>query len=582
MYVSDHPSGIARPRARAALVALLVSPGPAPAQAPAPRPPASAAASTTDAQEPVDVAADSPRASVRDFLELTRRRRDAEAAEYMEVPYSTGPTAAATVRHLQTVLERELPLDLDTISPVSSGKTGDDLPVGVEEIGILTSGETRDPVRLVARTVHGRRRWVFSRMTIERTEARYAELKSRWLQERLPEAWLGAGPWGLRWWQVLAIPVLVLTAVLVGRLLATGTRWIFGRIVTHTTNAFDDELVGRITGPVALGWGVVTVRLLLPWLDLSAASGKSLERVLSTLLIAAFLWGVMRSLDVVRNALLRAPRTTAHPSAVGLIDIGTRLAKLLVVAIGVTVGLSTFGYSVTGLVAGLGIGGLAVALAFQKTGENLFGSIAIGVDQPFRVGDYVGVDGLTGTVEAIGLRSTRLRTLDRTLVTIPNGKLADMKIESYAARDRIRLSCVLSLVHDTTPAQMRQVLEGIETVLRTHPSIWPDITVRFSTIASNSLDIEIMAWFQTRTFSEFQTYRQEVLLGFMNVVREAGTRFALPTRALHVAGDPDSPLHLRGLDTLGPPPRFHDGASLPGERGRDALGIPPSARPSQA
>ncbi|RYE88668.1 MAG: mechanosensitive ion channel family protein [Myxococcales bacterium] len=518
-----------------------------------------ASAAVAEGQDPVDVAPDSPRAAVRDFLELTRKRRDADAALYMEAPYSTAPTAPTTARHLQTVLERELAIDLDTISPESVGKTKDDLPAGVDEIGILTSGGTHDPVRLVTRTVRGTRRWVFSRSTIDRTEARYAQLRSSWLEERLPPFWLGAGPWGLRWWQWVALPALALVAVMIGRLLATLSRGVLGRVVAHTTNDFDDELVDRSTAPLALGWGVLLGFLALPWLDLRAAAGETVGRILKTLLAMAFLWGLMRSLDVVKGALLRAPRAAAHPSAVGLIDIGTRLAKLLVAAIGVTIVLSQLGYSVTGMVAGLGIGGLAVALAFQKTGENLFGSIALGVDQPFRVGDYVSVDGIAGTVEVIGLRSTRLRTLDRTLVTIPNGKLADMKIESYAARDRIRLFAVLSLDYRTTPAQMRQVLAGVEAVLRAHPKIWPDVIIRFTALANSSLDIEVMAWFQTQTFSEFQTYRQEVLLDFMDVVREAGTSFAFPTQTVHLAGEPDLPLVVQGLDGFTRPRRPHDG-----------------------
>ena len=559
---------------------VLLAAGPARAQAaPAPRPAASSP--LTEGQEPADVAPDSPRAAVRTFLDLTHRRRDAEAALWLEAPLSTGPEAATRARHLQTVLERELSLDLDAISPDSAGKTKDDLPLGVEEIGILTSGPTHDPVRLVVRMVGSQRRWVFSRTTIERTEARYGRLKSSWLEERLPQAWLGAGPWELRWWQWVALPLLVLASAVLGRLLAAITRWVLMRVVAHTTNAIDDELVGRSTGPFTLGWAVITCLVALPWLDLRAGAHRGVERLLTALFILALFWALLRSLDVLKDALLRAPRTAAHPSAVGLIDIGTRLSKLLVVAMGVTIAVSQFGYSVSGLVTGLGIGGLAVALAFQKTGENLFGSIALGVDQPFRVGDFVRVDGIEGTVEAIGLRSTRLRTLDRTLVTIPNGKLADMKIESLAARDRLRLHCIVSLVYETTPAQLRQVLDGLEAVLRAHPQIWPDVVVHFSALGNASLDIEVMAWFQTQTPAEFKVYRQEVLLGFLAVVKEAGTNFAFPTQTLHLTGDRGAPLVVQRLDGPGPARRTTDAPGPHLDRHHDGLG-PASARSSQA
>jgi MscS family membrane protein len=140
-------------------------------------------------------------------------------------------------------------------------------------------------------------------------------------------------------------------------------------------------------------------------------------------------------------------------------------------------------------------------------------------------------------VEAIGLRSTQIRTLDRTLVTFPNGRLADMRLETFAARDRMRLACIIGLVYETSPAQMRAVLAGLEEALRSHPRIWPDaVVVRFKEFGASSLDVEVMAWFQTPEWSEFQLVRQEVLLRFMEVVESAGTTFAFPTRTLHLAG----------------------------------------------
>jgi MscS family membrane protein len=178
--------------------------------------------------------------------------------------------------------------------------------------------------------------------------------------------------------------------------------------------------------------------------------------------------------------------------------------------------------------------------------ENLFGSLSLALDRPFDVDEFVKVEDFVGTVEAIGLRSTRFRTLDRTLITIPNGRVADMRLESYSARDRMRLACSIGLVYETTAAQMRQVLEGLEGALRGHPRIWPDaVVVRFKEFAASSLDIEIMAWFQTREWSQFQAIRQEILLQFMEVVERAGTSFAFPTRTVHVVGDfapPAAPL----------------------------------------
>jgi MscS family membrane protein len=190
---------------------------------------------------------------------------------------------------------------------------------------------------------------------------------------------------------------------------------------------------------------------------------------------------------------------------------------------------------VASLLAGLGIGGIALALAAQKTVENLFGSVSIGVDQPFRVGDFVKIEDVVGTVETIGMRSTRVRTLDRTLVTFPNGKLADTRAETFAARDRIRLFANLGLSYATTSGQMRQVLAEIERALRGHPKIWPEgVSVRFNALRESWLEVEATAWFQTTDWNEFTGIRQELLLRFMEIVERSGTSLAFPTRTVHL------------------------------------------------
>lgn len=122
---------------------------------------------------------------------------------------------------------------------------------------------------------------------------------------------------------------------------------------------------------------------------------------------------------------------------------------------------------------------------------------------------------------------------------MPNGRLADMRLESFSARDRVRLATTVGLVYETTATQMREVLAGFERVLREHPRIWPDaVVVRFSELAGSSLDVQVMAWFATSDWSEFQAIRQDVLLQFMDVVEVAGTSFAFPTTTVHVASAP--------------------------------------------
>jgi MscS family membrane protein len=299
-------------------------------------------------------------------------------------------------------------------------------------------------------------------------------------------------------------------------------------------------MADRLGGPLALAWSLAAASVMLAWLGLAQPAQVLADRLLRAGLLIVLFWSMLRAVDVALASLSRAPWAGARQGSRSLLALTGRIAKVAVAALAVVAALSELGYPVASLLAGLGLGGLAFALAAQKTVENLFGALSIGLDQPFREGDFVRVEEMVGTVEVIGLRATRIRTLDRTLVSIPNGRLADMRLESFSARDRIRLACDLGLVYDTTGDQMRTVVEGLEAALRGHPKIWPDaVVVRFKQFGASSLDIEIMAWFQTSDWGEFQAIRQGVLLQFMDVVQAAGTSMAFPTRTVHLRGSPE-------------------------------------------
>jgi MscS family membrane protein len=346
----------------------------------------------------------------------------------------------------------------------------------------------------------------------------------------------------MAWWQWVALPGGILLAWMLGFLLSRLTRRILVRLTARTHSTWDDALVAKMGGPITLGWILALLYLALPWLRLSDALLTSTRRWLHALVLLGFFWAFWRGLDVAAQVLGNLRWSREHPASRTLLPLGRRLAKVSVFAAAVIAMLSELGYSVASLVAGLGIGGLAVALAARSTLENLFGAFSIGADQPFREGDFVKIEDFVGTVESIGLRSTKIRTLDRTLISLPNGKLADMRLESFSARDRIRLACTVGVLYGTTATQMRVVLDGLERVLRQHPKIWPDaVVVRFKEFAASSLDIEIMAWFLTTDFGEFQKIRQDILLGFMNVVERAGTGFAFPTRTVHLVQEQAPP-----------------------------------------
>lgn len=358
------------------------------------------------------------------------------------------------------------------------------------------------------------------------------------LRELIPSVLLEPGPFGLERWQWLALPVLLFASWTLGHLASRVTRWLLGRVVKRTSTQWDDELLARMGGPTTLAMSLLVAFALLPLVELPTNAEAFVHRTIRGLGFVAFFWAIVRTIDVSQTVIERSPWARAHTASRALVPLSVRVIKVIVAAIAIVALLSEFGYPVASLIAGLGIGGLAFALAAQKTVENLFGAFSIGADEPFRPGDTVRIEDFVGTVEVIGLRSTRIRTHDRTIISIPNGKLAEMRLETFAERDRIRLACTVGLVYDTSVEQMRSVLAGLEGVLRGHPKIWPDnVVVRFKELAASSLDIEIVAWFQTQDWAEFQRIRQDVLLEFMEVVAKAGTSFAFPTRTVHVVSD---------------------------------------------
>lgn len=485
---------------------------------------------------------------------LCRAGRYDEAARFLLMsPERRASEGAVLARHLKAVLDRHVWVDLDLISTLPTGNPDDRLPPEVEEIGKITNATgMTDSVRLVRRETPEGPRWMFSWRTVRRIEGWYHELKDRWFLENLPPALLRPGPKDLLWWQWIALPLLFVAAWSVGYVCGWVTNFLLSRLVARTKIAWDDILVERLQRPIRAGWGLAAVFAVIPWLSLYDPAETFLRRWLRVLALLIVFWALLRIVDLLGDLVLHwGVRKETHGIA-AVVPVATSIVKVFVLGLGLVAVLSEFGYPATSLIAGLGVGGIALALAAQKTVENLFGSVSIGVDKPFRVGDFVKIEDFVGTVELVGLRSTRIRTLDRTLITIPNGKLADMRVESYAPRDRIRLALKLGLVYETTAAQMREVLDGVEKVLRDHPKIWPDsITVRFEALGDSALVIDVMAWFQTPEWSEFQAIRQDVLLRFMEVVERAGTGFAFPTRTVHLVQDNPPP----AANTRAEPPR---------------------------
>jgi MscS family membrane protein len=221
-----------------------------------------------------------------------------------------------------------------------------------------------------------------------------------------------------------------------------------------------------------------------------------------------------------------------------LLVLAQRLTTALIVIIAVLSMLSTIGFNLTTVLAGLGIGGIAIAFAAQKTLENLFGGVSVLADEVIRVGDTCRFGDRVGTVEDISLRSTRIRTPERGELSIPNGALATMNIDNLTRRDKMLFNPNIALRYETSVEQLQYVLANLRRMFYEHPRVENETArVRLLSLDPSSITIELMAYVMTRDWNEFTAIREDLLFRVMKIVREAGTGFALPSQTMYSAQD---------------------------------------------
>ena len=283
--------------------------------------------------------------------------------------------------------------------------------------------------------------------------------------------------------------------------------------------------------------------LALGPINLFGSVASAIELAATAVMFLAGAWLSWRMAPVVAEAIIASPRIAPESIDAHLIRICTRLLGMVAGAGLLAVGADRLGIPVYGIIAGLGVGGLAIALAAQPTIENLIGGLSLFADKPIRVGDFCRYGSDEGTVEAIGIRSTRIRGKDRTLTTIPNATLSKMPVVNFAQRDRMLIQSVIGVRCETSPEQLRYLLVKIREMLLGHPRIHPDpVRARFIGFGACSLDIEVFAYVTTRDRAEFLGIREDVFLRVMDIVEQSGTGFAFPSQTLYFARDD-------GLDT---------------------------------
>ena len=261
-------------------------------------------------------------------------------------------------------------------------------------------------------------------------------------------------------------------------------------------------------------------------------------RFLAALMAGCFGWLLSRASDQGFDVALHRTRTRPGGGE-SILILMQRLNRVGIFIIALVAALALLGVNVSAMLTGLGIGGLAVALAAQKTLENLIGGVSLLMDKAVQVGDFCKIGDRMGTVEDIGLRSIKLRTLDQNLLVIPNGLLAQMQFENMKSRVKLLIDQTFLLRIETQVEQLRFVLDSVQSILDEHPMIESGTSrVRVINFAGAAFEIHLFAYGKTSDMREFTAIRQDIMFKIVGIVEAAGTRFAAPTRLTYLHTDP--------------------------------------------
>jgi MscS family membrane protein len=383
--------------------------------------------------------------------------------------------------------------------------------------------------------------WLFSRETLDAVPELYDEVSAdaaeNWLMKFLVKTKI-ANIALFNWLAIfVGLPLLHYAGVVLNRVLSRSIGELMRALRKNPVLPNPDVL----SGPVRLllfaflvRWG--SSRIPLPLLAREFWSGIAFSAG-----SAGCVWFLMRlSSWSERKLRLRLGRRNST-GALSVLRFVRSAVDATFIFVGLLVLLHYFDIKATTALAGLGVGGIAVALAAQKTLENVIAGVSLISDEALRVGDFLRVGTTLGTVTDIGLRSTRIRTLDRTVVNLPNGQIANANLENLSERDRFWFHHVLALICETSSAQIRGILAGLTEVLANRPEIYESTgRVRLLGFGTSSFDLEMFAYVAARDWPDFLRIQEELLLDVIQVVERAGARIALPSQIMYVNAYPSS------------------------------------------
>ncbi len=480
-----------------------------------------------------------PSGTLYGFLQAAQSGDYSIAAQYLQMSaarrLAQGEDVAAK---LKLVIDRAFTGDLRRISNQPDGTPQEGLPLDRQRVGSLNAGDLDADLILVrVPDTNGGRIWLISSDTLARLPELYEQAAEMQVEAHLPQALVRHEFLGLAWWQWIAIILAIPVAALLGWIAVQVLRlpWYFW--ARYRNHAVAQAWIS-IVRPLWLVLGVLAHGILVSYLRIPVLQRHHYQQIAEVVAVIGGNWLLWRILREGMRSVRQRALLTGRMGTGSLMILGERVLKAAIFVLAIFVILGTLGFNLTTPLAGLGIGGIAVAFAAQKTLENLFGGVSLLGDEVLRIGDTCRFGDRVGTVSDISLRSTRIRTPERTELSIPNGSLATMNLENLSRRDKMLFNTKLGLRYETSADQMRYVLAQVRRLLYEHPKVETEgARSRFVSFDASALTIEIFCYILTRDDKEFLAIREDILLRIMDIVAAAGSGIAFPSQTVYLGRD---------------------------------------------
>jgi len=474
---------------------------------------------------------ETPRGAFLGFIEEAQRENWGVADQYLQWPKTgVAPTREELARELEELLNQRFSGNLDRLSRSPLGAPDDGLPPEMDRAGqILTDKEPVDVLLVREARPGGPGVWLISSETLREVPKLYRRFGFSDVESRLPGFLVKTRVGSLPLWQFVTFLLLLPILYVPGWFLVRGALYPLSKELEKRGWSGVREGVKRARTPLAALLTLLLHRSAVGFLELPLLNRYLYGRLLAIGAVAILAWLLLRMTDVVTGNVRGRPTPT--------LTLGRRLMKGAILLAAFLVALSSLGVNLTAALAGLGIGGIALAFAAQKSLENLFGGFFILGDRIVKVGDTCRIGEHSGDIEDVTLYATRLRTADRTVVYIPNGQLATSRIENLSRRDKFRFAPTIGLSYGSTPVQVRQVLDEIRRMLEDDPRVeTATARVRFIHLGPSSLDLEVFSYILAPDYLGFLGVQEELLLKLLDIVERAGTSIAFPPQTVYLAG----------------------------------------------